>query len=44
MKERTLHVSCVYSECSPSAEELLRESFLIFLKKELAALDACLPV
>ncbi len=44
MKERNLHVFCVYSECCPSAEELLRESFLLFLKKELAALNACPPM
>lgn len=44
MKERNLHVSCVYSECGPSAEELLRESFLLFLKKELAAPDAWPPM
>ena len=39
MKEKTLSVSCTYSETGPLAVDLIRESFRLFLKKELAALD-----
>lgn len=39
MKEKPLSVSCTYSETGPLAVDLIQESFQIFLKKELAALD-----
>ena len=39
MKEKTLSVSCTYSEAGPLAMDLIRESFRLFLKKELAAPD-----
>ena len=37
MKEKTLSVSCTYSEAGPL--DLIRESFRFFLKKELVVLD-----
>ena len=39
MKEKTLSVSCAYSEAGPLVVDLIRESFRFFLKKELVALD-----
>ncbi len=39
MKEKTLSVSCMYSETGPLAVDLIRESFQFFLKKEQVALD-----
>ena len=39
MKEKTLSVSCTYSEAGPLAVDLIRESFRFFLKKELVVLD-----
>ena len=39
MKEKTLSVSCTYSEAGPLVVDLIRESFRFFLKKELVALD-----
>lgn len=39
MKEKTLSVSCMYSEAGPLAVDLIRESFRFFLKKELVVLD-----
>ena len=35
MKEKTLSVSCTYSEAGPLVVDLIRESFHFFLKKEL---------
>ena len=39
MKEKTLSVSCTYSETGPLVVDLIRDSFRVFLKKELVALD-----
>lgn len=39
MKEKTLSVSCKYSEAGPLVVDLIRKSFQFFLKKELVALD-----
>ena len=39
MKEKTLSVSCTYSEAGSVVVDLIRESFHFFLKKELVALD-----
>lgn len=33
MKEKTLSVSCTYSEAGPLVVDLIRESFRFFLKK-----------
>ena len=44
MKEKTLSVSCTYSENGPLVAELIRESFQFFLKKELVALDIRPPM
>ena len=39
MKEKTLSVSCTYSESGPLEGDLIRESFRFFLKKELVVRD-----
>ena len=39
MKEKVLPVSCAYSQCGQPLVKLLRASFQLFLKKELAVLD-----
>ena len=44
MKEKTLSVSCMYSEAGPLAVDLIRESFRFFLKKELVVLDIRPPM
>lgn len=44
MKGKALHISGVYSECEQPAVELLWESFLFFLKKELITPDVCPPL
>lgn len=38
MKEKTLSVSCTYSEAGPLVVDLIRESFRFFLK-ELVVMD-----
>ena len=39
MKEKTLSVSCMYSETGPLVVDLIRESFRFFLTTELVVLD-----
>lgn len=35
MKQKTIVIHCTYSRSGPTAAELLRESFRLFLKQEL---------
>ena len=37
MKNKSILVHCSYSDTGPALEELVRESFRVYLKKELPA-------